>query len=119
MGLGGREGLLFAVDGASCRGEDHLANPAAPGRLQEVEEATDIDVGVEPGVLHGTTDVHLGGVVDEDLHSPAGDEFSRLRRADVRHHELCARWDVFLAAGGQIVQNNHVVPLVEQRLGHV
>jgi hypothetical protein len=65
--LVGREVVLLAVDRTAGRGEEDLAHPPAAGRLGQVQAPQDVDVGVEGRVLDRAADVHLGGVVDEDL----------------------------------------------------
>ena len=67
MLLGGREEVLLAVDGPAGGGEEDLAHAAVAGRLGQVQAAEDVDVGVEDRVLDRAPDVHLRGVVDQDV----------------------------------------------------
>ena len=65
--LVGRVDVLFAVDGAAGGGEDDLPQLSAAAGFQKIQKADDIDVGVEDRVLHRTPDIHLGGMVNQDL----------------------------------------------------
>lgn len=119
MVLVGREVVLLAVDRPARRGEDDLAHAAAAGRLGEVQAPQDVDVGVEDRILDGTADVHLRGVVDEDLRPGVSHQVRGLLGADVEHVQLRALRHVLPLASRQVVDDQHPVPCREIGVGDV
>ncbi|MBP1619848.1 MAG: hypothetical protein H6Q02_615 [Acidobacteria bacterium] len=119
MVLAGREDVLLAVDRAAGRGEDDLAQRAAPAALEQVDCAAHVDVGVEQRVGDRAAHVDLRRVVDQHLDAGLGDERGRPGRPDVEHVEFGAGRDVVLAAAREVVDNQDPVAGGDQRVGHV
>jgi DNA-3-methyladenine glycosylase len=117
VGLARRELVLLAVDGAAGRGQDHLPENAAAANLQEIEQAADVDIGVEPRVGDRLSDIHLGGVVDQNIDVVVDENAARLLASDVADMKLAAGRDVLLAAARQVVHNENPVACGKQRLG--
>src|SRR6187402_2893971 len=58
--------VALAVDGAAGGGEDHL-RLVRPRRLEDVDRADDVHLGVERGLGDGDANVGLGGEVEARL----------------------------------------------------
>ena len=85
MGLpDGKVGRVrFAVEGAAAGGEDDPGRVAGPGALEHAEGAQDVHIGVEDRPSDRHPYVGLGGQVEDDLRSTAGDHLDQLAGADV------------------------------------
>ena len=78
-----------------------------------------LTLGVEHRVLDGAADVHLRGVVDEDLHPGVAHQVRRLLRTDVEDVQLRALGHVLPLAPRQVVDDQHPAPCREMGVGDV
>ena len=111
-----RRGLVaLAVDRAAARGEDE-PRPGGASGFEDAHRPDDVDLGVEDGPLDRRADVGLGGEMEDDV----GPELSAERFdggvADVELVELGAGGEVVARAGGEVVDDVHLVAAREQRV---
>ena len=66
----------IAVDRSAGRGEEDLLESVLPAGFEQVQEAADVDLGVEFGIGDGGPHVELSGVMHEHL-VPVGGEQGR------------------------------------------
>ncbi len=117
--LGARPRRVLAVEGAARRGEDHGRTRIARG-LEDIEGADDIHRQVMAGILHRGGDARLRCEVADRARLEVRERSSERRRVDdVELLEACLPRHVRLGAGGEVVDDEHLVAAREEHVGHV
>ncbi len=109
--LGGR-GHHLAVDRAPGGREDDRGTGCAR-RLEHVERAEDVHLGVEDRLLHRRSDVGLRSQVEHEV------GVERERFADVVLDQLRAGIDELTPSRGQVVDDGHLVAARDERVDDV
>jgi hypothetical protein len=124
LGLGGRQRLRLAVDRSSRGGEHEPAGAALAGRLQHVDGAEDVDLGVERGGVDRHAHVDLRGEVEDPLGAEGPEAVQQAGGvadvAPLEHRAALQRGlQVDLASGGHVVDDEDLIARVEQRIDEV
>ena len=115
----GRHRRVVAVQRAARRGEDD-GGADASGRLDDVERAHHVDFAVAPGVLDRGDHARLRGEVEDRVGLDLLDERQQpVEFDDVQLAQLGVCGDAARIAGGQVVDDRHLVALAEQRVDDV
>ena len=100
---------MVAVHRAARRREHDAAHAPGPRPLEEIEQPEDVDLRVEHRIRDRAAHVHLRGMMVEDREPPTRHHVTRLRRTHVGLRQLHAGGQILASAGGQIVQDDHLV----------
>jgi len=88
------------------------------GSLEEADRPEDVDIGVEIWFPHRATDIHLGGLVTEDLWAELPENYFAAG-ADVLLEEMGTFGYVLALATREIIHDDNLVAAGEEMLGHV
>jgi hypothetical protein len=117
--LGRGDPLRLAVEGAAGGGEDD-ARAHGPRRLEHLDGAAHVHVGVEPRVVDGHAHVGLRGQVQRRLRAEVAEQRAHaVAVADVGLLEARLGGHALALAGGEVVDHADIVPAREQRVGDV
>ena len=113
----------LAVDRAARRGEDDRRFVASGG-LEHVDGADDVDPGVQAGICHSLSDVHLSGEMKDAVRTEFVDDLVELRRdGDVAFDERSTRLErlveVLPTPGREVVDDEHLGSTGRQLVGEV
>ncbi len=119
MRLRRREDLLLAVDRAA-RGHEEDPAHARPARgLEQADRAQDVGARIEERVGDRAAHVHLRGVQVQDLRPLDADQRGGARVLDVELVEARSGIQVVAAAGGEVVDDDHLVARGHAGVHHV
>ena len=117
--VGGHD-VGLAVERTTRRAEDHLAHAVVHARLEEIETADDVDLGVVGGVCDGLRHLRLGGMVVHQLGPKSRDCFFYLRLvAQVDAVNGSRPIHVADLAGAEVVQDGDLMAGRDVRVDHV
>src|SRR5439155_16322261 len=109
MPLVGGKILELAVHAAARGRVDDLADAVTAGGLEQVDSPLDVDVRVDPGILHRRPHVAARRLVADDVEAAVPEQGVGLFAANVERQEAGLRVDVFLMARRQVVDRRNVV----------
>src|SRR5207248_3115921 len=76
-----------------------------------------VDVGVQDRLLHRLAYISLGRLVHDHVEAFACEQFFKFGVEYVRLLEVRARVEVWLAPGGEVVDDDHCVARLDERVG--
>ena len=120
VGFCGWEGVLFAVHGPARRGEEDMLQGAggAPS-LHDIEQAHNVDVGVEGRQRHALANIHLGGVQTQHLGCKGSDRGGGHGAAHVGDDEAGARVDLGAKPRREVVDDDDVIAVSDEAVDEV
>ena len=114
------DGAHLAVTGAAGRGVEEFADLVFHRQFEQAQGAEDVDASVKEGFADGAAHIHLRGMVIDDFGALAGEHgLDPGRVRNVATNEAGRRRQVFFFAGGEVVDNGHVMARGEIALRHV
>src|SRR5215212_1529169 len=116
--LGCRESALLTVYGPAGGGEDNPPHVVLDAALKEAYRSKDVDFGVEVRLPNRPSNVHLGCLVAERIRLEVLEDLGT-PGADVLLVESRALRDVLAMAAGEVIDNGHLMAVLQKAVGYV